>query len=454
MEDFLKNKLSEYTPPFKEEYWTSVQVELKKRRKRRLLLLWWSGGLSSLLLALLIYLTATWSTTSKSIRTPSSEIKVHTDHIELSGEKSANSSANSKSYSTANSTATGIATGNTTTNFNSNKTKSSQSSVLSGSKSPHQNQDLSPTKGLLPTTKDKRSTTQATNDEGQLIMIPTDRIIENQNTRSDSSHIEWSHSDKFFPISSIGVSKILPFELKPSLPTLKEIEQVHIKISQQQFGRRPISFTLAASALGNSVYGFIHNEEIRIQHQFTIGANGFYLQAGVGAGRYGGEFAAIDHASVTYRSFASNSQSQTLIPTSAYYVNLPIEFGLRASRWNMGLNLNPEYLLGIHGKIMTEEINSSIIPSETITLSSPYEIERSRSQSEKSSWLDQSNIRELSIPIGFSLEYRIREHWSIGASACIYPSGLYRFKNPVLNHNSASGNKEQFKGGLYVSYKF
>ncbi len=466
MEDYIKNKLSEYKPTFKEEYWNTMAVELKKRKRRKFIIFWWLGSISILLLTATIYL---YNTTEVD-----SNISGQAIAIEQNDLLKKYSNSNFEQISTSKEQVEEQDASNVSIGLNglSNTTKQSTNSIKP---LPH-NQDASQKNQIknhsqetksesivkskfIPSSGAQTSPThhsQKSNTDGQLA-TQLDGFQNKRTKKGDVSSSGTSNNSTAIAgtlLTPIGLQKLQLLDTHIALPKLPEIEPVNIVISESRLKDQPYAISLAGNLLNTSANDLIHNEEFRFQRVVHFGQSIYYLAAGVGIGRYSGKFSAVDQESLTYRSFASNSMTQSLIPQTTYYGNIPIEFGLKVNRWQFGINLSPEYLIGLHGRIKSEETIYAVQPNEIAPTAGVFSLKAEVSESEKEAWLDQSNVNGWAIPVGANIHFRLNNHWALGASAQYYTTEFYKLKTPVLNYRNITGNTDQMKGGLYVSYQF
>lgn len=480
MEDYLKHKLSEYKPEFKEEHWQAASKLLNKRKRRRALVFWFTGALTSFFIILLCFIGWDWQHTNKIIPN-------HAETIAKTATQSPIASTTSvearPTHQTQNQKLPSVNSNSAQVIEHSKVDKAQRKINVSKAEV-----DMTPLPGDLNNNshvKNNMTLTKAPSSSSSIEMrreidklqsieksqenkktmreefnfLPTQELknsIQQEQLKPLSEHsdqdnqIPKSHLNSI--VMSLDMVDLLPLTLATKY-SIKEVKHITIKVSEQRFSKKPFSLSLLGTGLSNGSLGFVYGTELRLQHKISSSTNPYYLHVGVGAGRYSGELSTVDESSLSFRSFASNRYTKTLVPRAAYYVSVPLEIGLAAGHWNLGLNISPEYLIGLRGTVKNEE-TISIVSSEVITSASSYAVEQNITTTQNTAWLDQSNIRSLAVPIGISLDYRFSQHWSIGVSSMIYIDGLYKLKRPILNNDAVAGSTGELKGGIHISYKF
>ena len=505
MEDFLKNKLSDYEPTFKEAYWTEMSAKLNKRsRRKRLIFLILSGTSAVVAISLIwsiIYINRNQVPTASpqeiAMNHQKTSHSIEDKQLHQTGEEKSTltsivaSLVDDQEGTSLNEIAEqhakkSVASLNAQSNTLINRTRSKKTSsknkqyratqastedsantifhqpTLNNFVNPIDNQTASASTSkaiadilnehIFPSNHESKSNIEK-NPPG---IMPRENLNNRTANRPSRTDVRTQHTTQFVAVAvqSLEQPSISLFDRQVSLPTLSPLEQVKINITSLDNSFMAMAFQIGAGLVSNSSDDLIYEHHIQLKRYVKFDNSMLYAAIGLAAGRYQGTFQAIDHEQVSYRTFAENLINQSLIPKDLYYLSLPLEFGVTQGKLNVGINISPEYLLAVHGDVVTSVQSNTVTSTPGIGEPLEFSVTQNRSIQKKSTWLDDENIKSFNYSYGLIAGYRVEKHWHISLSGHYYPNDLYLFKRTIRSSNSITGRKTNLKGRLHVAYIF
>ena len=496
MEDFIKDKLSGYKPTFKENYWTEMSLDLKKRRRRRLLLFLLRGGLlAGVVVASLyvgIHLINQNSSDHSIARRPIDQLEhspqsssssqqtatIKEDHHEALNaiEKSENEITQSESIDQINidehrdlnvvnksqvTKNVPIHTGLKSSFENNSSTLERDSNIpVKNNKiiqSALSKSDQHPDRFISQSSTTANSNSSSSDPS---ISEPTAHDVQHAKNSTREGKVITTEDRAFIdeynnvPLDAISLVDIKPIDRNLNFDVDPLTSSVTVRIKSRSFDLPKYGIMLAASVMSSSENSMVYGQQIQANRYFELDKSGsLYASAGIGVTHYHGNFDAIDHKKIPYKTFAQNSITQSLRPENIYTVGLTLETGIHASRWRVGIHIAPEWMISIDGNIETAEEITRVYALEAPGIPHGFSLENEVTSSSESARLEQTNIHTTTFSSGLSANYRLSQRWTLGLSGQYYFNGLFALKRTVLESNSLLGNNK-IKGGLHVSYLF
>ena len=457
MEDFIKNKLSEYKPVFQEAYWEDASKQIKKRRRRKLVIFWLIGGMSFAILSLVVFNHVFEEQPPRQVKidtTYSNNSKIDKATTNLSAEKTKSTDGSGSEQSTSNSTPVTQKDNSNSIKLNSSYTNTTSSKISKNSSASSQqpikldktnsskkigamNSAEHPSHDLK---EDISTSAIAVVDNGQINTEEEGRTqIQIQPSQAEIDSKSAAASTDVVSIANLKKLSIALFDNNVEIDLVPRIEPVEITHSVRKYVQHKNVIDLSSGLLSSSDADIVHTHEIQLKRRGYFKNSPFYMSAGVGAGYGKGSFNAIDHERVVYRTFAENSVSQSLLPEEIFYLSIPVEIGFRRGAFSAGLTFTPEYLALADGNILTENEMKKVSAIEGIDVPQSFDVTKNTTTQTEQARLELDNIKRTTYSIGVNAGYQVGQHLSIGISTQYYVSGYFTLKKPCIEFKIDAG---------------